>query len=150
MEELATEQCLPQLPLWIKVEQEKPGKWQQLVAVKVVNLLEEQQQPEEAAWRLFPRKVSQSQPKIQISLEVGLPANPPLEVTLTLDNTSYTLLEPKWLKHDLLQVELPSTLFRSTTIGTAALIVNGSHLGCRQLKLENAATMLESIWQVRH
>ena len=150
MEELATEQYLPQLPLWIKVEQEKPGKWQQLVAVKVVNLLEEQQQPEEAAWRLFPRKVSQSQPKIQISLEVGLPANPPLEVTLTLDNTSYTLLEPKWLKHDLLQVELPSTLFRSTTIGTAALIVNGSHLGCRQLKLENAATMLESIWQVRH
>ena len=150
MEELATDQCLPQLPLCIVVEQEKPGRWQQLVAVKVVNLLEEQQQPEEAAWRLFPRKVSQSQPKIQISLEVGLPANPPLEVTLTLDNTSYTLLEPKWLKHDLLQVELPSTLFRSTTIGTAALIVNGSHLGCRQLKLENAATMLESIWQVRH
>ena len=146
VEELA---ILPHLPLWIKVEQEKSGRWQQLVASKVVNLLEEQHQPDEAAWRLFPRKVSQSQPKIQISLEVGLPANPPLEVSLTLENTTYTLLDPKWLKPDLLQVELPSTLFRSTTIGTAALVIDGSHLGCRQLKLENAATMLESVWQVR-
>ena len=150
VEELASDLCLPHLHLWIEVGQEKLGRWQQQVAVKVVNLLEEQQQPEEAAWRLFPRKVSQSQPKIQISLEVGLPENPPLEVTLTLDNTSFTLLDPKWLKPDLLQVELPSTLFRSTTIGTAALVIDGSHLGCRQLKLENAATMLESVWQVRH
>ena len=137
------------IPLWIEMEQEKSGKWQQVVAVKVVNLLEERQQPEEAAWRLFPRKVSQSQPKVQISLEVGLPANPPLELNLTLNNTSYTLLDAKWLKQDLLQVELPPTLFRSTSIGTAALIIDGSHLGSRQLKLENAATMLESIWQVR-
>ena len=150
VEELASDLCLPHLHLWIEVGQEKLGRWQQQVAVKVVNLLEEQQQPEEAAWRLFPRKVSQSQPKIQISLEVGLPENPPLEVTLTLDNTSFTLLDPKWLKPDLLQVELPSTLFRSTTIGTAALVIDGSHLGCRQLKLENAATVLESVWQVRH
>ena len=149
MEELASDLGLPHLPLWVEVEQEKASRWQQVVAVKVVNLLEEQQQPEEAAWRLFPRKVSQSQPKIQISLEVGLPANPPLEVSLNLGNTSYTLLDPKWLKQDLLQVELPSTLFRSTTIATAALVIDGSHLGCRQLKLENAATMLESVWQVR-
>ena len=149
MEELASDLGLPHLPLWVEVEQEKASRWQQVVAVKVVNLLEEQQQPEEAAWRLFPRKVSQSQPKIQISLEVGLPENPPLEVSLNLGNTSYTLLDPKWLKQDLLQVELPSTLFRSTTIATAALVIDGSHLGCRQLKLENAATMLESVWQVR-
>ena len=148
MEELPLDLGLPRLPVWIQVELEKAGRWQQVVAVKVVNLLEEQQQPEEAAWRLFPRKVSQSQPKIQISLEAGLPANPPLEVSITLGNTSYTLLDPKWLKQDLLQVELPSTLFRSTTIGTAALVIDGSHLGCRQLKLENAATMLESVWQV--
>ena len=145
---MGTDLGLPHLPLWVEVEQEKASRWQQVVAGKVVNLLEEQQQPEEAAWRLFPRKVSQSQPKIQISLEVGLPANPPLEVSLNLGNTSYTLLDPKWLKQDLLQVELPSTLFRSTTIATAALVIDGSHLGCRQLKLENAATMLESVWQV--
>ena len=148
MEESLSNLVLPHLPLWIVVE-EQEKMWQQVVAVKVVNLLEEQQQPEEAAWRLFPRKVSQSQPKIQISLEVGLPANPPLEVTLALQNTTYTLLDPKWLKPDLLQVELPSSLFRSTTIGTAALVIDGAHLGCRQLKLENAATMLESVWQVR-
>ena len=105
-------------------------------------------QPEEAAWRLFPRKVSQSQPKVQISLEATIPESPPLELSITLDNTTYSLLDTKWLKEDLLQVELPSTLFRSTAIGTASLVINGIHLGCRQLKLENSATMLESVWQV--
>ena len=105
-------------------------------------------QPEDAAWRLFPRKVSQSQPKVQISLEATIPESLPLELSITLDNTTYSLLDTKWLKEDLLQVELPSTLFRSTAIGTASLVINGNHLGCRQLKLENAATMLESVWQV--
>ena len=114
----------------------------------MINLLGGEDQPEDAAWRLFPRKVSQSQPKVQISLEATIPESPPLELSITLDNTTYSLLDTKWLKEDLLQVELPSTLFRSTAIGTASLVINGNHLGCRQLKLENAATMLESVWQV--
>jgi len=69
-------------------------------------------------------------------------------LTFTFNNKIYSVEEPKWIKDDLVQIEVPSTYFQDTLIATLTLMLNSKNFGSRQLKLENAATILESAWQV--
>ena len=92
--------------------------------------------------------MSQGQPKVQVCLDspCSTPC-PDLALQITLQDTTFTLHQVKWLKDDLIQVELPCPMFQATAIGSVELVLQGKHLGSRQLKLENAATVLESAWQ---
>jgi len=108
------------------------------------------EQPEEPKFKLFPRKVSPGQNKVQIIMDgvIDQTDREEFELLISLDDKDYAIEEAKWVKDDLIQVEIPSSLFQSTLIAVVVLKLNGRSYGSRQLKLENAATILESAWQV--
>jgi len=109
---------------------------------------ESNKQPEEPKFKVFPRKLSPGQTKVQIIMDGFIDDREKLEVFISLDERKYTIDEAKWLKDDLVQVEIPGSLFQSTLIAELELKLNGVSYGSKQLKLENAATILESAWQV--
>ena len=71
-----------------------------------------------------------------------------LECKLCLEDYHYTIEDAKWIKDEILQVELPSVMFQSTMIARLELRLNDTNYGCRQIKLENAAAILENAWQL--
>jgi len=106
--------------------------------------------PEEPKFKVFPRKISPGQTKVQVIMDGSIDQmdREQFELFITLDDRKYSIEEAKWIKDDLVQVEVPASLFQSTLIATLVLKLNGKNYGSRQLKLENAATILESAWQV--
>jgi len=106
--------------------------------------------PEEPKFKLFPRKVSPGQTKVQIIMDgvIDQADREEFELLISLDDKKYAIEDAKWVKDDLVQVEIPPSLFQSTLIAVVVLKLNGRSYGSRQLKLENAATILESAWQV--
>jgi len=111
---------------------------------------ENMEPPQEPNFKLFPRKVSPGQTKIQIIMDgfIDQADREEFELLISVDDKKYAIEEAKWVKDDLVQVEIPPSLFQSTLIAVVVLKLNGRSYGSRQLKLENAATILESAWQV--
>jgi len=107
-------------------------------------------QPEEPKFKVFPRKVSPGQSKVQLVMDdmIDKSEREQFELLISLDDKKYSVEDAKWVKDDLAQVEIPSSLFQSTLIAVVVLRLNGRSFGSRQLKIENAATVLESAWQV--
>ena len=106
--------------------------------------------PEEPKFKVFPRKISPGQTKVQVIMDsfIDQADREQFELFISLDDRIYSIEEAKWIKDDLVQVEVPASLFQSTLIATLVLKLNGKNYGSRQLKLENAATILEGAWQV--
>ena len=102
-----------------------------------------------ARFKLFPKKVSAGHNKLMIMMDTNIDQldREHLECKLCLEDYHYTIEEAKWIKDDILQVELPSVMFQSTMIARLELRLNDTNYGCRQIKLENAAAILENAWQ---
>jgi len=105
--------------------------------------------PREAKFKIFPKKLSQSQAKIMLILDSSYNQleREQFELLVQLDEKHFSIEETRWVKDDLVQVELPGLLFRTTAIASLELRLGGLLLGCRQCKLESAATQLETAWQ---
>jgi hypothetical protein len=69
------------------------------------------------------------------------------ELKVCQEDFHYTIEEAKWIKDDIVQIELPAFMFQSTMIASLELRLNDANYGSRQIKLENVATVLENVWQ---
>ena len=148
--------CLLTLPCWKTVvidsgeEQEKSifeiGKHCEEILGKQERSMV---QPNEPKFKIFPRKVSPGQSKIMVILDdtVDHIEKEQFQMKVTQDDFHFTIEEAKWIKDDLVQLEIPASMCQSTMIATLNLSINDSHFGSRQIKIENSATQLENAWQ---
>jgi len=147
--------CLLTLPCWKSVvidsgEQEKSifeiGK-------HCEDILRKQERsmvlPNEPKFKIFPRKVSPGQSKIMVILDetVDHIEKEQFQMKVTQDDFHFTIEEAKWIKDDLVQLEIPASMCQSTMIATLNLSINENHFGSRQIKIENSSTQLENAWQ---
>ena len=151
----AVANCLQTLPCWKTVVIEKTsgdtsdfmiGQYCQDILQKQESL---SQCPSDPKFKLFPRKLSPSQSKLLLMLDqkVDTLDREQFQLKVIQDDFHFTIEDVKWIKDDLVQVEFPSVMFQSTMIATLILSINETNYGSRQIKLENAATMLEKAWQ---
>ena len=64
----------------------------------------------------------------------------------TQADTSFSIEDAKWIKDDIVQVEIPKLLFQSTRLVSLSLIIGDTNYGVRKLKLENTAAVMEQCW----
>ena len=146
--------CLQTLPCWKTVVIEDSGDTTDfMIGQYCQEILQKQkalsQCPSEPKFKLFPRKLSPSQSKLLLMLDQKADTldREQFQLKIIQDDFHYTIEDVKWIKDDLVQVEFPSVMFQSTMIASLVLNINETNYGIRQVKLENAATMLEKAWQ---
>ena len=146
--------CLQTLPCWKTIVIEDSGdKSDFMIGQYCQEILQKQESlsqcPSEPKFKLFPRKLSPSQSKLLLMLDNKADTldREQFQLKVIQDDFHYTIEDVKWIKDDLVQVEFPSVMFQSTMIANLILSVNETNYGSRQVKLENAATMLEKAWQ---
>lgn len=150
----AVANCLQTLPCWKTIVIEDAGdKSDFMIGQHCQEILERQESlskcPPEPKFKLFPRKLSPGQSKLLLILDhkVDTLDREQFQLLVIQDDLHYTIEDVKWIKDDLVQVEFPSVMFQSTMIAKLILRINETNYGSRQIKLENAATMLEKAWQ---
>lgn len=149
--------CLQTLPCWRTVDLDQSGDNSDfLIANNCREILSKQEVlnaplPEAMSrFKLFPKKVSAGHNKLMIMMDSNIDQldREHLECKVCLDDYHYTIEDAKWIKDDIVQVELPSVMFQSTMIARLELRLNETNYGGRQIKLENAAAILENAWQL--
>ena len=148
--------CLQTLPCWKTVDLDQSGDNSDfLIANNCMEILSKQEVlntpiPEAMSrFKLFPKKVSAGHNKLLIIMDTNIDQldREHLECKVCLEDYHYTIEDAKWIKDDIVQVELPSVMFQSTMIARLELRLNDTNYGSRQIKLENAAAILENAWQ---
>ena len=146
--------CLQTFPCWRTVDIQESGERSDfLIGQSAEEILSKQDRlsvcPSEPKYKVFPRKLSPSQPKLMIILEnkVDVIDQENISIKVTQEDFHFTIDEAKWIRDDIVQIEIPPVMFQSTMIASIILTINQTNFGSRQLKLENAATVLENAWQ---
>ena len=104
--------------------------------------------PPEPMFKLFPRKVSPSQPKLLVILDDPLMTSRPLvEVIFALDDRRFTVEDHKWVSDTNLQIESPPEMFTTSAMASVSVKLHGRHGGSRQLKVETSLKIIETAWQ---
>ena len=148
----AAANCLQNLPDWRQVILDQDDSDFQ-IGENCRNILSRRDHlntpPAEAKFKLFPKKLSTSHNKLMIMMDTCIDQHDRehLELRVCQEEYHFTIEEAKWIKDDIVQVELPSIVFQSTMIVSLELRLNDKHFGSRQVKLENAATVLDNAWQ---
>ena len=149
--------CLQTLPCWRTVvlnqSEENTDNTDFLIGNNCKEILQRQDLLNapiaEARFKLFPKKFSANQNKMMIMMDSCIDQldREHLEVKVCQEDYHYTIEEAKWIKEDIVQVELPAVVFQSTMIARLELRLNDTNYGSRQIKLENPATVLDNAWQ---
>ena len=86
-------------------------------------------------FKLFPKKVSAGHNKLMIMMDTNIDQldREHLECKICLEDYHYTIEDAKWIKDDIVQVELPSVMFQSTMIARLELRLNSPESSDRDL-----------------
>ena len=145
---------LQTLPCWrsVDINNSSDDKADYLIDKYSEEILNNQEKlstrPPEDKFQVFPKKLSLTQPKIMIILDESVD---PIDreqflVVITQADTSFSIEDAKWIKDDIVQVEMPKLLFQSTRLVSLSLIIGDTNYGVRKLKLENTAAVMEQCW----
>ena len=145
---------LQTLPCWrsVDINNSSDDKADYLIDKYSEEILNNQEKlstrPPEDKFQVFPKKLSLTQPKIMIILDESVD---PIDreqflVVITQADTSFSIEDAKWIKDDIVQVEIPKLLFQSTRLVSLSLIIGDTNYGVRKLKLENTAAVMEQCW----